>query len=59
MKLLRILILTLFLFPYQQFSQSLDGKKVIYVYGGMDGHWPKESVDFFVPLLEKEGAIVR
>jgi type 1 glutamine amidotransferase len=25
----------------------------------MDGHWPKESVDFFVPLLEKEGAIVK
>ena len=59
MKIFRILILTLFLFPYQQFSQSLNGKKVIYVYGGMDGHWPKESVDFFVPLLEKEGAIVK
>ena len=40
-------------------NPSLNGKKVIYVYGGMDGHSPKESVDFFVPILEKEGAIVK
>ncbi len=59
MKIIRIIILTFVLLPYNQFSQSLNGKKVIYVYGGMDGHWPKESVAFFVPLLEKEGAIVK
>ena len=41
------------------YNPSLNGKKVIYVYGGMDGHSPKESVDFFVPILEKEGAIVK
>ena len=40
-------------------NPSLNGKKVIYVYGGMEGHSPKESVDFFVPILEKEGAIVK
>ena len=40
-------------------NPSLYGKKVIYVYGGMEGHSPKESVDFFVPILEKEGAIVK
>ena len=40
-------------------NPSLNGKKIIYVYGGMDGHSPKESVDFFVPILEKEGAIVK
>jgi len=40
-------------------NPSLDGKNIIYVYGGMEGHSPKESVDFFVPILEKEGAIVK
>ena len=36
-----------------------NGKKVIYVYGGMKGHSPKESVNLFVPILEKEGASVK
>ena len=38
---------------------SLNGKNIIYVYGGMNGHSPKESVNLFVPILEKEGAIVK
>ena len=37
---------------------TLEGKKIIFVYGGMQGHSPKESADLFVPLLEKEGASV-
>ena len=41
MKILRILILTLFLFPYQQFSQSLADKNVLVVWGGWDGHQPE------------------
>ena len=38
---------------------SLNGKNIIYVYGGMKGHSPKESVNLFVPILEKEGANVK
>ncbi len=53
-----------FLFTLGTFGQgedllnSLKGKKVIYVWGGWPGHKPKESVEFFVPWLESEGAIV-
>jgi uncharacterized protein len=37
---------------------SLKGKKILYVYGGWDGHDPKPSVDVFVPWLKSEGAEV-
>ena len=40
-------------------SPSLKGKNIIYVYGGMEGHSPAESVDLFVPKLRAEGAIVK
>ena len=36
----------------------LKGKKILYVYGGWDGHEPKQSVDIFVPWLKSEGAEV-
>ena len=49
MKILRILILTLFLFPYQQFSQSLADKNVLVVWGGWDGHQP----EIFSNLIEE------
>ena len=49
MKILRILILTLFLFPYQQFSQSLVDKNVLVVWGGWDGHQP----EIFSNLIEE------
>ena len=39
-------------------SAELNGKKVLYVYGGWDGHEPKLSVDLFVPWLKSEGAEV-
>jgi type 1 glutamine amidotransferase len=39
-------------------ENSLKDKQVLYVYGGMEGHMPKESVALFVPWLESEGAIV-
>ena len=58
-----VFVLT-FLFTLGTFGQggdllnSLKGKKVIYVWGGWPGHKPKESVDFFVPWLKSEGAIV-
>jgi type 1 glutamine amidotransferase len=37
---------------------SLKGKKVLYVWGGWDGHEPKQSVDIFVPWMRSEGAEV-
>ena len=37
---------------------SLDGKKVLYVWGGWDGHEPKQSIDVFVPWMRSEGAEV-
>tara|TARA_X000000950_G_scaffold151204_1_gene186236 strand:+ start:1744 stop:2586 length:843 start_codon:yes stop_codon:yes gene_type:complete len=51
---------TIYVFSQNQANYpSLNGKKVIFVYGGMQGHSPKESADLFVPLLEKEGATVK
>jgi len=61
----RLIFLILVSFSFSVSSQnnhkdpSLHGKNIIYVYGGMNGHSPKESVDLFVPILEKEGAIVK
>lgn len=37
---------------------SLNGKKVLFVWGGWDGHEPKQSVDIFVPWMKSEGAEV-
>ena len=37
---------------------SLEGKKILYTYGGWDGHEPAQSVELFKPWLESEGAIV-
>ena len=39
-------------------NNILKGKKVLYVYGGWDGHQPKECRDVFVPWLKSEGAEV-
>ena len=39
-------------------APSLEGKKVLYVYGGWDGHEPEQSVDLFVPWMRSEGAEV-
>lgn len=38
---------------------SLNGKNIVFVYGGWKGHKPAESVDVFVPKLEAEGATVK
>lgn len=48
------------LWAEKRFAQStlLLGKKVLFVYGGMKGHQPRESVDLFVPWLRSEGAEV-
>ena len=38
---------------------SLNGKNIVFVYGGWKGHKPAESVDVFLPKLEAEGANVK
>ncbi len=61
----RLIFFILVSFPFSLSSQnnlkdpSLNGKNIIYVYGGMKGHSPKESINLFVPILEKEGASVK
>lgn len=42
----------------QQSDQSLKGKKVLFVYGGWDGHDPVLTRDIFVPWMRSEGAEV-
>jgi len=37
---------------------SLEGRKVLYTYGGWKGHEPDQSLELFKPWLEKEGATV-
>jgi hypothetical protein len=37
---------------------TLKGKRVLYVYGGWDGHEPEQCRDIFVPWLKSEGAEV-
>ena len=37
---------------------SLKGRKILYTYGGWEGHEPDQSVALFKPWLESEGAIV-
>ena len=38
---------------------SLKGKKVLFVWGGWEGHEPGPSVDIFVPWMKSEGAEVK
>ena len=44
--------------PVNADAPSLEGKKVLYTYGGWHGHEPKQSVDIFKPWMESEGAEV-
>ena len=37
---------------------SLKGKKILMVWGGWDGHYPKELTEKVLPFLKEEGAIV-
>lgn len=39
-------------------SGTLQGKEVLFVYGGWDGHDPEGCRDLFVPWLESQGANV-
>lgn len=37
---------------------SLEGRKILYTYGGYKPHEPEESLEVFLPWLKSEGAIV-
>src|ERR1043166_7294111 len=37
---------------------SLKGRKVLFTYGGWDGHEPQKYVDFLTPWMKSEGAEV-
>jgi type 1 glutamine amidotransferase len=39
-------------------DRRLNGKKVLFIYGGWEGHEPEKCRDLFVPWLESEGAEV-
>ena len=39
-------------------APGLEGKKVLFVYGGWPGHEPVKCMEFFHPWLESEGATV-
>lgn len=62
--LLSLLVLAACLFSIPTTSQaqdadrSLEGKKVLFVYGGWDGHDPVKCRDLFVPWLKSEKAEV-
>jgi len=42
----------------KQVAPSLQGKKVLFVWGGWDGHEPKQSIEIFVTWMRSEGAEV-
>lgn len=37
---------------------SLKGRKILFTYGGWDGHEPQKYIDYMVPWLKSEGADV-
>ncbi len=39
-------------------ESALKGKKVLFVYGGWDGHEPRQCHDLLKPWLQEQGAIV-
>lgn len=59
---LLLLAVCLFSSPFcvhaQKVDRSLEGKKVLFVYGGWDGHEPVDCRDIFVPWLKSEKAEV-
>lgn len=43
----------------QQSGNPLKGKKVVFVWGGWEGHEPEQCRDLFVPWMRAEGADVK
>ncbi len=60
-KKIAVVALILLASAFQGFAQDspLKGKRVLYIYGGWDGHEPVQCRDIFVPWMESEGAIVQ
>ena len=62
MKLCKFLLVVFLITPFQStFSQGIEalkGKKILYVYGGWNGHEPVQCRDIFVPWLKEAGAEV-
>ncbi len=46
------------LFSQELSKKELEGKKVLFVWGGWKGHEPKECRDIFVPWMDNAGADV-
>jgi len=44
--------------PVNPLLPSLEGRKILYTWGGWNGHEPEQSVGLFKPWLEAEGATV-
>jgi type 1 glutamine amidotransferase len=55
---LGVFFLLLSLCVQAQGIEALKGKKVLFTYGGWDGHQPNECRDLFVPWLKQSGAEV-
>lgn len=58
-----ILLAFIILFPFlstafAQADSSLKGKRILIVYGGWEGHEPRQTVEVFLPWLKAEGALV-
>ena len=59
-KLMLALVGLVFICPLASCQESaLKGKKVLFVYGGWDGHEPRQCMERLKPWLESQGAIVR
>lgn len=53
-----LLILSCLPSSSNSFKNSLQGKKVLFVWGGWNGHQPELCRDIFVPWMQSEGAEV-
>lgn len=60
MKKVFITLLAILCVSCQAIAQesALKGKKVLFVYGGWDGHEPRQCHDLLKPWLQEQGAIV-
>lgn len=60
MKKIIVILLTLLCVssPIAAQNAALNGKKILFVYGGWDGHEPRQCHDVLKPWLEAQGAIV-
>ena len=53
-----LMLLSFSFYAHAQGVEALKGKKILYVYGGWEGHQPKECSEIFIPWLKAAGAEV-